>query len=233
MSDLFPHVSSYAYGNNNPLRFTDPTGMAPYDWIKNLETDEYVWDHSVNSVADTPEGFAYVGTSIDDVAADFNASKPWYDFWSKPSVDWNGHSELSQTEEGFWDRVENNAVGNFGYNLVNPLWVTAQTLNPVDGQVTHLNGNLTTHNERLQAGAESIPIGYVAGKTVKFARYGGELSFGKNFRIAPFGNRTVHPTGRFPHYHRRFSSNPRDGQGIGRHRPWDTNSYDRTFWDRF
>ena len=31
MSDLFPHVSSYAYGNNNPLRFTDPTGMAPED----------------------------------------------------------------------------------------------------------------------------------------------------------------------------------------------------------
>ena len=31
LSDLFPHVSSYAYGNNNPLRFTDPTGMAPED----------------------------------------------------------------------------------------------------------------------------------------------------------------------------------------------------------
>ncbi|MBO6524831.1 MAG: hypothetical protein JJ971_13450 [Balneolaceae bacterium] len=70
-------------------------------------------------------------------------------------------------------------------------------------------------------------------KTVMFARYGGELSFGKNFRIAPFGNRTGHPTGRFPHYHRRSGPNPRDGQGIGRHRPWDTNTYDKTFWDRF
>ena len=29
LADQFPHVSSYAYGNNNPLRFTDPTGMAP------------------------------------------------------------------------------------------------------------------------------------------------------------------------------------------------------------
>ena len=80
LSDLFPHVSSYAYGNNNPLRFTDPTGMAPYDWIKNLETDEYVWDSSVNSAEDAPEGFEYIGKSIRDVRNDFLDSRPWYDF---------------------------------------------------------------------------------------------------------------------------------------------------------
>ena len=66
---------------------------------------------------------------------------------------------------------------------------------------------------------------------------GWELSLGRNFRIAPFGNRTGHPTGRFPHYHRRgvdpATGQTRPGQGIGRHRPWDTRSTDRSFGDRF
>jgi RHS repeat-associated protein len=48
----FPNISPYAYGNNNPLRYTDPTGMAPMDHYYDangnylgedeLETD-YVW----------------------------------------------------------------------------------------------------------------------------------------------------------------------------------------------
>lgn len=47
---------------------------------------------------------------------------------------------------------------------------------------------------------------------------GAEITFGRNFRIAPFGNRTGHPVGRYPHYHRRY---PGPGGGIGRHRPWE------------
>lgn len=30
-----------------------------------------------------------------------------------------------------------------------------------------------------------------------------QFAIGKNLRIAPWGNRTGHPYGRFPHYHRR------------------------------
>lgn len=110
----------------------------------------------VNSAGDTPEGFAYVGKSLDDVAADFEASTPGFNFWSKPNVNTDGWpGEIRTTQEGFWDGREN----NIGYGLINSPWVAVQTLNPGDNQVTHLNGNLTTHNERLQAGAESAPIG--------------------------------------------------------------------------
>jgi RHS repeat-associated protein len=42
----------------------------------------------------------------------------------------------------------------------------------------------------------------LAARTARAAAYGEEISFGRGFRIAPFGNRTGHPTGRFPHYHR-------------------------------
>jgi RHS repeat-associated protein len=55
-------------------------------------------------------------------------------------------------------------------------------------------------------------------------------------RIAPFGNATNHPIGRWPHYHRRRcdpKGNVCPGQGIQRHRPWERKSTDRSFWDRF
>lgn len=69
-------------------------------------------------------------------------------------------------------------------------------------------------------------------------RRGWEISFGKNFRFAPWGNRTNHPYGRYPHYHRRggpldAKGNAPPGQGIGRHRPWETKSTDISWRDRF
>jgi RHS repeat-associated protein len=76
-----------------------------------------------------------------------------------------------------------------------------------------------------------------SGAGYRFYKAGKELSFGKNFRIAPLGNRTGHPTGRFPHYHRRgidpATGQTKPGQGIGRHRPWDTRSTDKSRWERF
>lgn len=65
-----------------------------------------------------------------------------------------------------------------------------------------------------------------------------EFRFGSNFRIAPFGNRTGHPIGRWPHYHRR-APDPQHpgqslpGQGIGRHRPWETSTHDTSWLDRW
>jgi len=59
-----------------------------------------------------------------------------------------------------------------------------------------------------------------------------------NWRIAPFGNRTDHRLGRWPHYHRRRklgpNGKPPPGKGIGRHRPWEINKdFDKSIWDRF
>lgn len=42
--------------------------------------------------------------------------------------------------------------------------------------------------------------------------------------------------GERPHYHRRVTGpngSTRPGQGIGRHRPWETKSSDKSFGDRF
>jgi hypothetical protein len=70
------------------------------------------------------------------------------------------------------------------------------------------------------------------------ARYGREIHIGPWMRIAPFGNRTGHATGRWPHYHRRRPDPSRPGHSLPRqsdrrHRPWDGYSEDTSIYDRF
>ena len=91
------------------------------------------------------------------------------------------------------------------------------------------------------AGGQVIGIEATASAAVyvkNMARYGREIELGSNCRIAPFGNRKGHPTGKYPHYHRRVPDprNPGHGkpdQGIGRHRPWDKGGTDRSWRDRW
>jgi RHS repeat-associated protein len=80
------------------------------------------------------------------------------------------------------------------------------------------------HQDAINATAGLVGVG---GAT--WAASGAELKFGNNVRIAPFGNRTGHPTGELPHYHRRGIL---PGQGIGRHRPWDTSKPDNGLFRR-
>ncbi|NIS38180.1 hypothetical protein GWN91_03175 [Candidatus Saccharibacteria bacterium] len=71
---------------------------------------------------------------------------------------------------------------------------------------------------------------------------GREFKVGKNIRIAPFGNRTKGKTikdtinQQIPHYHRKkldLKGKTLPGQGIGRHRPLEKKSPDKSFLDRF
>jgi hypothetical protein len=74
---------------------------------------------------------------------------------------------------------------------------------------------------------------YRIGKEFRLFRTPGRIE-----RIAPFGNRTGDPIGRFPHYHRRVPDPAKPGhslpgQGIRRHRPLETRPTDRSWRDRF
>jgi RHS repeat-associated protein len=76
-----------------------------------------------------------------------------------------------------------------------------------------------------------------ATNTVRAVRAGREPTIG-GIRVAPLGNSTGHPIGRYPHYHRGVPDparpgNSLPGQGANRHRPWETKSTDAGFWDRF
>jgi RHS repeat-associated protein len=106
------------------------------------------------------------------------------------------------------------------------------------GATAGIRGLMGT-NDAVDFSSPEYLGGLVAGVAVTTRGYatGAELSIGRNFRIAPWGNRTGHPTGQYPHYHRRGAPDANGktpaGQGIGRHRPWDKKSTDQCGCDRF
>ena len=107
-----------------------------------------------------------------------------------------------------------------------------QTGNPMYA-VPGMFASLWTPDTALQT---AFTLGTAGGGSVGF-RFGREITFGRNMRVAPFGNRTGHRYGELPHYHRRgidpATGQTLPGQGIGRHRPWEVKSTDRSWWERF
>lgn len=87
------------------------------------------------------------------------------------------------------------------------------------------------------AGALAPEVAAAAVRAYRFAREGYELKPAPNWRIAPFGNRTGDRLGKWPHYHRSkpgADGKSPPGQGIGRHRPWQSSKkHDESWRDRF
>lgn len=104
---------------------------------------------------------------------------------------------------------------------------------------TYLVRSAMDTNDVIDASSPEYISGVIVGAAVTAKGYavGAELNIGRNFRLAPWGNRTGHPIGRYPHYHRRGTpdakGNTPPGQGIGRHRPWERKSTDKCGCDRF
>lgn len=68
LAEKMRRYSPYNYAFDNPLRFTDPDGMAPNDFIKNLATGQVEWRAEVTSVATTPAGYEYKGKEYNGIS---------------------------------------------------------------------------------------------------------------------------------------------------------------------
>lgn len=72
LASSFPNMSPFAAFNNNPLRFTDPTGAAPEDWIE--QNGKMMYDNRVNNQKDATalygEGATYRANGYTYTASD-------------------------------------------------------------------------------------------------------------------------------------------------------------------
>lgn len=69
MAEQAPDWTPYRYGFNNPVRYTDPTGMSEEDFVLDKNGNIY-WDDNATSQATTKAGETYLG---EDLTFEFNS----------------------------------------------------------------------------------------------------------------------------------------------------------------
>jgi RHS repeat-associated protein len=193
------------------------------------------WGRPLVATGALPSGHAFTGRELDQETGLYYYRARYYDPETGRFLQEDPRG-ISSGDTNFYTYVYGDPV-----NLVDPDGeIPAILVGIVVGAGLDLAFQLIQNGGRfdcvdwVQVGISGA-LGAVGGQSLKWFKLGKEFKWGKNFRAAPFGNRTGHPLGRWPHYHRRGvdpTGATKPGQGIGRHRPWETKSTDTSFWDR-
>lgn len=189
----------YAYVINSPINNVDPSGMKPCD---------------AAVIATLPEGIVCE-------QAEATADPPPSDSMNLFLAGMGGSRALDRLSSAvpFTSRDASNFVAGFGNGV--SLGITDQIQDMWDEAVW--NGESAIDEDSL-AYDTGLKWGWVwqTALQIEGGRTGYEFTFGENVRVAPWGNRTGDPLGKYPHYHRRIvgpDGKTVPGGAIGRHRP--------------
>lgn len=95
-------MSPYAFCNNNPLYFVDPTGMAPTDWYLNLITGNVSWKEGTGSrLGYSNLGHSWGSTDVNGNRFLMNGDTKQISYNGKVVQDFNNNTSAFDITNGF------------------------------------------------------------------------------------------------------------------------------------
>jgi RHS repeat-associated protein len=150
-------MTPYQYTYQNPLKYTDPTGMKGEDWVQ--QGSRIIWDEQVTSKQNTKPGQTYIGKSDEDVLNYLGVN-------NSQKFERTKYGSISSEENGNvvteWTRLYLNGQINISLNTnFDKTEVIGVNIQAFVEDLKSSNGNITP----VAGGTATLDYAYMKGET--------------------------------------------------------------------